>query len=140
MIPKVLQTTMEGLPWSLREQVIGYAKSVDDALPEIFREARRDFDRVLGDQIVFFAGVKKLYSIVGASYWTLDNSGKLLETLEVSSIRAGGLDLTRGGDLHHRLQALVNSFDKALEKDNVRQYLNLDYKTLIEVFSNDERR
>lgn len=140
MIPKELQNTVEGLPWSLREQVIGYARSVDDALPAIFREAKRDFDSALGDQVVFFAGIKKLYSIVGSSYWALDNSGKLLETLDVSSISAGGLDLTRGGDLHHRLKALVHSLDKALEKNNVRQYLDLDYKTLIEVFSVNERR
>jgi len=48
MIPKELQNTVEALPWALREQIIGYAKSVDDALPEIFREAGREFDRVLG--------------------------------------------------------------------------------------------
>jgi len=139
MIPKELQNTVEALPWSLRDQVIGYAKSVDDALPEIFRETGREFDRSLGDQLVFFAGVKKLYSIVGSCYWALDNSGKLLESLEVSTIRAGGLDLTRGGSLHTRLLALVTSLDIALEQNNVREYLNLDYKTLIEVLSNDER-
>lgn len=140
MIPKELQNTVEALPWALREQIIGYAKSVDDALPEIFREAGREFDRALGDRLVFFAGVKKLYSIVGSCFWALDNSGKLLESLDVSTIRAGGLDLTRGGNLHARLQALITSLDVALEKNNVRNYLNLDYKTLIELLSNDERR
>lgn len=140
MIPKELQSTVEGLPWALREQIIGYAKSVDEVLPEIFREAGREFDRTIGDQVVFFAGVKKLYSIVGSSYWAIDNSGKLLESLEIAAIRAGGLDLTRGGDLHGRLQALLKSLEKALDENDVRQYLNLDYKTLVELLYSNERR
>lgn len=140
MIPKELKDSVENLPWALRDQIIGYAKSVDDALPEIFREAGHEFDRALGDQLVFLAGVKKLYSIVGSCYWALDNSGKLLESLDVSAIRAGGLDLTRGGYLHTRLHALITSLDIAFEQNNVRHYLNLDYKTLIQLLSNDERR
>ena len=57
-----LQETMKGLPWTIEEQVLGYARSVEDALPGIFQDAGRAFDRALGDKIVFLAGVKKLHS------------------------------------------------------------------------------
>lgn len=134
-----LQETVKGLPWALEEQVLGYARSVDEALPEIFKEAGRAFDRAIGDQIVFLAGVRKLHSIVASSYWTLDNSGRLLETLDVSSIRAGSLDLSRGGALHARLASLVNSLEKALEKHDIRQYIGVDYATLVRTLSSNGR-
>jgi hypothetical protein len=134
-----LQETMKGLPWTLEEQVLGYARSVEDALPGIFQDAGRAFDRVLGDKIVFLAGVRKLHSIVVSSYWTLDNSGKLLQTLNVSSIRAGGVDLSRGGPMHSRLDSLVKSLEKALEKQGVRNYLNSDYASLVQALAADGR-
>jgi len=137
---KELEETVKGLPWALEEQVLGYARSVDDALPEIFREAGRAFDRALADQVVFLAGLRKLHSIVAGNYWTLDNSGKLLETLDVSKIRAGSLDLSRGGDLHVRLESLVKSLERALEKNDVRQYLGVDYRTLVGMLASNERR
>jgi hypothetical protein len=134
-----LEETVKGLPWVLEEQVLGYARSVDEALPEIFREAGRAFDRALADQVVFLAGLRKLHSIVAGNYWTLNKSGKLLETLDVSKIRAGSLDLSRGGELHARLGSLVKSLENALEKNDVSQYLRVDYQTIVAMLSRDER-
>jgi hypothetical protein len=134
-----LQETMKGLPWALEEQVLRYARSVDNALPGIFKDAGRAFDRGLGDKIVFLAGVRKLHSIVVSSYWTLDNSGKLLQTLNVSSIRAGAVELSRGGRLHSRLDSLVKSLEKTLEKQGIRDHLNSDYASLVQVLSADGR-
>jgi hypothetical protein len=34
----------EELPAPLRDQVVGYARSVEEAAPEIFRDANIDFD------------------------------------------------------------------------------------------------
>lgn len=134
-----LQEAVKDLPWPLQEQVLGYARSVNEALPGIFRDARRAFDRGLGDQIVFLAGVRKLHGIVVSSYWTLDNSGRLLQTLNVSGIRAGSLDLSRGGPLHNRLDALVKSLERVLDKHGLRDNLNSDYVALVEALSSDGR-
>jgi len=134
-----LQETVRGLPWTLQEQVTGYARSVEDVLPSIFQKAGRAFDAALGDKIVFLAGVRKLHSIVASSYWTLENSGKLLETLDVSSIRAGGADLSRSGSIHARLGALVKSLEKTFEAQGVRNFLSSDYASLVQALTSDER-
>lgn len=130
---------ISGLPYVLEAQVVGYAKSVDDALPEIFEQAGRSFDKAIGNQLVFIAGIRKLHAIVASSYWTLDNSGKILENLDVSAIRAGALDLTPRGALHNRLKSLLDALEKALQKADIRQYLDVDYKTLIQILSSHER-
>jgi hypothetical protein len=137
---KELQETIRGIPSTLETQVIGYAKSVNDVLPEIFEGAGRSFDSEIGDQLVFLAGIKKLHGIVASTYWTLDNSGRILEDLEVSTIRAGALDLSLGGKIHAQLKSLLDNLEKALEEAGIQQYLNSDYETLIGILSSNERR
>jgi len=51
-IALVLEFAQE-LPPRLRESVIGYARSVEDALPDIFRDAELRPDQGLADQLVF---------------------------------------------------------------------------------------
>jgi hypothetical protein len=134
-----LEETVMDLPWLLKEQVLGYARSVDEALPAIFHESNRSFDRALADQIVFLAGIRKLHSIVSGNYWALDNSGKLLESLEVTKISAGSHDLSRGGELHQLLGSLIKSLENALDKNDVRQYLGVDYRTLLSMLAKNGR-
>src|SRR5690348_2478867 len=87
---------VSGLPRSLGEQVIGYAESVERSLPAIFREARRPLSPRLVNEVVFIAGVRKLHWLAASSYWILDNSGRLLASMDVSAVQVGGLDMSRG--------------------------------------------
>lgn len=102
------------LPPALREQIIGYAESVDRALPDLFREAGRKLSPKLGNQIVFIAGVKKLHSLTSSAYWTLDTSGKLLHQLDITDIRIGSQDVSRGGEIHGRLESALAALTRAI--------------------------
>jgi len=137
---KDVQELVKGLPWGIAEQVTSYARSVEDALPQIFRDSGQTFNSRVADQVIFLAGVRKLHGIVASSYWTLENSGKLLESMDVSAIRAGSHDLTRGGKLHDQLYSLLKSLENVLEKQDIKQYLNLSYADLVTTFARDGRR
>jgi len=130
-----LQETARGLPPNLQEQVIGYARSVRDALPDIFREAGSPHDAKIADQVIFLAGVRKIHSLVASAYWTVDNSGKLLESMGEIIIRAGSLDLTRQGAFHSRLQSLIKQLENVLRENKIDQLPNINYAELIRLLS-----
>ena len=48
------------LPPALRDQVNGYAESVGRALPGIFLEIGRSFDRDKADEVVLWSAVRKI--------------------------------------------------------------------------------
>jgi hypothetical protein len=75
------------LPPRLRESVIGYARSVQDAIPDISRDAEIRQDQGLADQLVFLAGIKKLHAICSGTFWILDNS---LRSLSEAQARGAG--------------------------------------------------
>ena len=119
------------LPYSLREQVLGYAESVERALPEIFKSNRRKFDKNLGDKIVFMSGVRKLYSLVSSSYWTLENSAYMLNEEGISSIKIGSSDFSRGSDIYRRLKGLISTLEKEADRLNFYSVLNMTPSELL---------
>lgn len=131
MVPNALNRVAEELPWSLREQVIGYARSVDYALPEIFKEANIKFDQEISNKVVFLSGIKKLYSIVSSSYWAIDNSGKLLNSINVEYVTAGSLDLSVGGEFHKKLKTLLGNIDRILTDSDLNMFLSRSYKDIV---------
>ena len=128
-----LQSMVGGLPRSLSGQVPGYAESVERTLPEIFKDAGKAFDNDIADQMVFLAGVRKLYSVVASSYWTLDNSATLLQKLNADRIRIGRTDYSHGSAFHQNLSALLDAIEKVLRKHDIFQYVNLSYSEVLSV-------
>lgn len=112
------------LPLSLREQVVGYALSVDRALPTIFREIGREFNREQADQVVFWSAIRKAYGVISSTYWVLEHSGRLLEEAsEARRITIGGKDFSRGGEEHSRIQALTTHLDELFSELDLRDSL-----------------
>jgi hypothetical protein len=121
----VLSQTIEDLPFTLREQVVGYAESVERAAPEIFRDVGRKYDARLADRLVFRSGIKKLYGIVSGAYWTLDNSAALLAQSDIHEIRIGGTAFIRGAGTHERIRQLLKRLDEVLAEQKVRHLISL---------------
>lgn len=128
---KVLIDAIQGLPRALKDQVLGYALCVEGALPEIFKKAGRQYDNAIGDQIIFLAGMRKLYSLVSSNYWTLDNSATLLGDMDVKHITAGSVDLSKSGKLHANLQELNKSLEDIFSEHELLQYFNVDYAEIV---------
>jgi hypothetical protein len=112
------------LPPALREQVIGYAESVDRALPSIFQEIGRKFDREIADEVVFWSAIRKTYGIMSSTFWVLENSSRLIEdTADTRRITIGAKDFTRGGEEYLRIQKLVKELDELFTKFELRGFL-----------------
>jgi hypothetical protein len=111
------------LPPRLREDVIGYARSVQSALPEIFQDAGVAETRDLRDQLVFIAGVKKLYAICSSAFWILDNSLRGLERAEVRQVRLGGVFLARGSREWTRLRDTFTAMEVVLQDQRILPFV-----------------
>lgn len=136
----VLNQTIEDLPYTLREQVVGYAESVERTAPEIFRDVGRKYDARLADKLVFLSGIKKLYGIVSAAYWTLDNSAALLAQSDIHEIRIGGTAFVRGTGTHERIRQLLKRLDEVLAEQNVRHLIILGPSDMLQgLMLTDER-
>lgn len=119
----LLTSTIEPLPYRLKEQALGYARALQTAAPEIIRDAGEAPSQSLADQLVFLAGIRKLLAIVDSNYWLIDNAGSLLlKNQEQDSVRVGGTDLSRGGSYHYRVEKLRQEFRGLLGE---RQVLDL---------------
>ncbi len=124
---KLVERLASGLPYSLSEQITGYARSVKDSLEDIFAESHIRFDETLADQIVLIAGVKKLYDVCSSNFWTLDNSLSMLSKQGTSSVRIGSNLLNRESEYYTELRTLMQELDKYLDTAGLRQYIDNPY-------------
>jgi hypothetical protein len=136
----LLSSTVADLPFVLREQVVGYAESVRQALPDIFRDAGVKLDQRLADEVVFLAGVRKLHGLVASSYWALDNSAELLDGSAVDRIRIGRHDFSRGGQVHSALRAALEGLESALARENIGDLIKLGYADLVQALAGNGPR
>lgn len=128
----LLSSTVAELPFALREQITGYAESVKLALPAIFADAGVTTRQDVSDQVVFLAGIKKFYSLVASNYWALDNSASLLQSADVTRIRIGAQDFSRGGQLHSSLRSALEAVENILAREEIKEFLDLSYVELVQ--------
>ena len=126
-----VEELIEELPNSIKEQVLSYVKSVDDASIEIFKSSGIKYSKKLSDQLIFIAGIKKVFSMVDSIYWLIENSNSMLERNDMNSIRIGSTDLSRESQFYRELSNLRNELVEVLNENNLsdliseRQYGNI---------------
>jgi hypothetical protein len=121
----------------LREQVLGYAESVRQALPDIYREAGVQPSSFLSDQITYIAGIRKFHGLVASNFWALDNSASLLLASDVSQIRMGAQDFSRGGNVHTILKNALEALESALDRQGTSELIELRYPELVQRLAAD---
>lgn len=136
----LLYSTVADLPFVLREQIIGYAESVRHALPDIFREAGVRQSAELVDEVTFIAGIRKFHGLVASNFWTLDNSATLLLDSDVSQIRMGSHDFSRGGHIHAILKSALDALESALDRFEATDLIDLRYPELVQRLAADGPR
>ena len=134
-----LQVAVAPLPYAFREQIIGYARAVDSAAPDIAREVSVELTDSVRRKFVFAAGVRRFYAICASSYWTVDNAGALLETMEVGRVRVGRTDYSRGSDMHAGLRRALGDFDRLVERHGLATATKKSLSELLIELANDER-
>lgn len=128
------------LPFRMREDVLSYARSVQDALGDIFRDARIRRDPELGDQLVFLAGIKKLHAICTGTFWILDNSLTSLEQVDAYEVRIGSLRISRNSREYRQLRELLNDVELLLAKYDLTEIVRMPSYAEILRLLRDERR
>ena len=111
------------LPPALRDQVVGYAESVERVMPEAFAELGRPIDKERADKVVFWSGVRKIYSLVTATFWTLENSIEILGRSDIGRIRIGGSDFSRGSPVYSRMRELFDALEEAASDGSFREMM-----------------
>lgn len=135
---RALHEVFDDLPHTLFEQVISYARAIEDATPEIFKDAGIKPNRELANTLVFIAGIRKLFSIVNSNYWIVDNVGAILANQqEIYSVRVGNTDLSRGGTYHQSLNNITTEFTELLTEHKLVQYVsNVPYADILRDIAN----
>jgi hypothetical protein len=133
----LIRDMTENLPPLLREQVLGYAESVRIAAPVIAKDQGIELTQAFEDHITFLAGVKKLFSIVSSSYWSLDNSATLLARSDTFAITIAGRSFSRGSELHQQLHALIMDLEDALKESNVLSLVQLNFREIAEAVAHE---
>lgn len=114
-----LSSILEPAPPQLREQIIGYARSVDAAAADIFEDADVPFDEELAEDLVLLAGLRRLWSIVDGQYWIVANSLHLLSDHNISEVGVGGSIYGYGTRSFQQIRDLRDQFQRLLRELNV---------------------
>lgn len=120
-----VQEFSQTLPPRLRDDVVSYARSVDNSMPDIFRDAGVTQNELLAGQLVFLAGLKKLYAICSGSFWILDNSLESLHQADAHEVKIGSMRISRGSREYRQLQELLADLDEILVAQNLDEVIKL---------------
>jgi hypothetical protein len=93
-----LSQLIEALPYNLREQIDGYVASIEAVGVEIFQESKIRYSQEALDRLLFFAGLRRLWTLLDTQYWVMDNSLTLLKQHDVSAVSLGSTDYGRNSD------------------------------------------
>lgn len=100
------------MPFRLREQVIDYVASVADAIPEIFSDAGIEFSAELRDDLLFLAGIRKIWTLVNGQFELVNGALTLLAESDVRRMRIGSMPLDRQSDLYRSLKTLRDGLQR----------------------------
>ncbi len=133
-----ISSMIEKLPFYLKERIDGYVKSVDIVLIDIFKSAGVKYSDEIAQDVIFIAFLKKFYAIVNSAYWTLDNTGEILENNGISSVWIGSTNYSRYSEYYGNLFRMQDKFKTILEDGNVFEMVfNMNYKEIIKHLSNE---
>ena len=125
------------LPYTLREQVLDYARSVELASHDISIEAEIDLTDELLDQLVLVAAVRKLHAICSTSYWLLYNSTRLLGE-DVTGVRVGGTTFSRDSAHFALLSRLLADLELVLREQGLSvETIRRPYPEILSFLANE---
>jgi hypothetical protein len=134
-----LQDFTSELPFAIAEQVYGYARSVREAAPDICRDAEIEPSETLSDQLMWLAAVKRLHSIIGSAYWTVENANHLLRQQDAGPPFVGATDYSDRSSMYATLARLQLSLQQLEHALGVADLIHLRWPDVVRILA-DERR
>ena len=133
MMHQKVKELVSELPYRFREDILGYARSVQHALPEIFSNAHVKWNEDLAEQVIYIAGLKKFHSICSSIFWTLENSLHMLEQSEVSAVRIGSTYYNKQSEEYSELSTLINNLENLLFEHQIFEFIQIrSYTEILE--------
>ncbi len=126
-----LRSVARPLSALVRDQILGYAESVNAALPEIFEEARVPFDEQVGDEIVLIAGIRKLDAICSSAALLLERAIAGLAADQIMTIRIGAGEYAEGSRDYAELTQLSSLMRATLRDLELEQFMSMRYDRMV---------
>jgi hypothetical protein len=117
---------IQPLPFRLRDQLYGYALTIEEAADRILRDAGLEPTPSLRDRLVFAAGVRQLWAIVDGQYSVLDRSLRWLADYQVGGLFVGGARYIRQGEDFAEIRRLRNSLRAILVEVGMEEIIVAD--------------
>jgi hypothetical protein len=115
----------------VRDQVLGYAESVDNALPDIFEEAQIPFDEQVRDEVAPIAGIRKLDAICTSSALLLGRAVATVAAERITTIKIGASEYAEGSPDYSELTQLSERMRVMLRELELEQYLSMQYAGIV---------
>ena len=115
----------------VRDQVLGYAESVNAALPEIFEEVRLSFDEQVADEVVLIAGIRKLDAICSSAALLLDRAMAGLAADQIMTIRIGASEYAEDSRDYTELTELSNLMRATLRDLEMEPFITMRYDRMV---------
>ena len=107
---------LEGRPYTLREQVIGFAMFVEDAAQEVLAMVEvQQPNAAMIDQLIFMAGVWRIWQTVNGPLRILQSATDLLSQQGVGVVQIGGSTYSRESAVYRMLISLRNDLLRLLQ-------------------------
>ena len=118
-----LVSVTENLSYAHREQVLGFATFVEDAADDLLEAAGvHNVNDQLIDQLVYAAGVWRLWQSINSQVSLLNNSLTLMAASGVNGVRLGSTTYTRDSQQNLMLTRLRDDLRRVL-RDNGLQFM-----------------
>jgi hypothetical protein len=116
MSKQLLLETISSLPYALREQVENYADYVEATADEAIERAGAQPTAPIRNELIFLAGLRRLWSLVSGQFWLLDRALALSGQLRLSGISVGGTVFIRNEGAHAELRQLRDALAAELHR------------------------
>jgi hypothetical protein len=111
-----LMSAIENLSYAQRDQILGFATFVEDAADDLLEAAGiQDISEPLIDQLVYAAGVWRLWQSINSQVSLLNNSLTLMAASGVNGVQLGSTTYTRSSSDYVMLTDLRNDLRRALQ-------------------------
>jgi hypothetical protein len=111
---QALREIVAPLPWTMREQIEDYVRTVAEAAPAIFDEADLPLTPGDLDRFLYAAGIRKLWNLVESQYVLLSSALGLVEPYGVEQIDVGRRSFSRASETYTEIRELRNGLYRQL--------------------------
>jgi len=120
------------LPYTLKNEIGGYATSIELASTEIFLNAGIEKKQEILDKLIFLACIKRIWTIVSSQFWIVDNTLTLIShDSDFKEVKVGATIFSKTSDTYKQLKDLRDKFELLIHELELNEIVQS--KTLVDI-------